>query len=416
MSRLKPSLSRCPARATTLAKPPCEIEIGLLTGCQDRPYAFGLAMALASKHVRVDVIGGDEVDSPEFHVTPKLVFLNLGGRQDQKAGLATKVGRLAKYYARLLRYAAQARPRILHILWHNKIEYFDRTALLLYYKLRGKRLAFTAHNVNQARRDSNDSLLNRLTLRLQYRLVDHIFVHTQKMKSELMQEFSVKEDAVTVIRHPLNNAFPDTATTPIQAKQWLGLTRKDKASLFFGRIAPYKNLELLLDSFQALVADEPHYRLIIAGQPKGGNEEYIERIKQRIAADFDPEKVILKLDFIPDQEAELYLKGADVLVLPYKDIFQSGVLFLAYSYGLPVIATDIGSFREEIVEGMTGFLCKADDSLALQTAVQAYFASELYKTLEQRRQDIRDYARIHHSWSAVAELTQNVYARILGGQ
>src|SRR5258708_24948111 len=60
------------------------IEIGLLTGCQDRPYAFGLAMALIAKGARVDMIGGDEEDSPELHETPNLRFLNLRGR-DRKS-------------------------------------------------------------------------------------------------------------------------------------------------------------------------------------------------------------------------------------------------------------------------------------------------------------------------------------------
>ena len=148
------------------------IEIGLLTGCQDRPYAFGLAMALVSKRVGVDVIGGDEIDSPELHVTPNLRFLNLRGNQHEKVGIAKKLSKLASYYARLMRYAARSKPRILHILWNNKIEWFDRTILMLYYKALGKKLALTAHNVNQARRDAKDSLLNRVTLRVQYRLCD----------------------------------------------------------------------------------------------------------------------------------------------------------------------------------------------------------------------------------------------------
>ena len=63
------------------------IEIGLLTGCQDRPYAFGLAMALVAKGVGVDVIGGDEIDSPELHVTPNLRFLNFRGDQHAEGRL-----------------------------------------------------------------------------------------------------------------------------------------------------------------------------------------------------------------------------------------------------------------------------------------------------------------------------------------
>jgi beta-1,4-mannosyltransferase len=111
---------------------------------------------------------------------------------------------------------------------------------MLYYRVVGKKIALTAHNVNQARRDGKDSWLNRITLRIQYRLCDHIFVHTHKMKDELCQDFGVAGKAVTVIRHPVNDAFPDTELTPAEAKRRLGLRDDEKAILFFGRIRPYK--------------------------------------------------------------------------------------------------------------------------------------------------------------------------------
>ena len=167
------------------------IEIGLLTGCQDRHYAFGLAMALASKGVLLDIIGSDEIDSPELHSTPNLRFLNFRRGQSNNANFAQKLWKLLVYYAKLIRYAARSRPKILHILWNSKLQLFDRTILMLYYKTLGKKIALTAHNVNQARRDSKDSWLNRTTLKIQYRLCDHIFVHTQKMKRELCQDFDV---------------------------------------------------------------------------------------------------------------------------------------------------------------------------------------------------------------------------------
>jgi D-inositol-3-phosphate glycosyltransferase len=390
------------------------IEIGLLTGCQDRPYAFGLAMALVSKSVGVDVIGSDDIDSPELHVTPNLRFLNFRGNQHKSTNVAEKLRKLTVYYARLIRYAARSKPRILHILWNNKIELFDRTLLMAYYKLCGKKIAFTAHNVNQARRDAKDSLLNRITLRIQYRLCDHIFVHTKKMKDELCQDFGVAEKAVTVIRHPINDAFPDTDLTPSEAKRQLGLQENEKAVLFFGRIRPYKGIEHLLAAFHPLAANHSNYRLIIAGEPKKGSEEYRNEIEQTVNTEFTPGQIIMKMRFIPDDEMEVYLKAADVLILPYKEIFQSGVLFLAYSFGLPVVATDVGSFREEIVEGRTGFLCQPGDPAELAKAIETYFASDLYKNLKVRRQEIKDYADANHSWNAVADLTRNAYSELLG--
>jgi D-inositol-3-phosphate glycosyltransferase len=391
-----------------------EQNVALLTGCKDRPYAFGLAMALISKSICVDMIGSDLEDSPELHVTPNLRFLNFRGSQKVNDKFTTKLSKLMLYYARLVRYAMRSKPAIVHILWNSKFEYFDRTLLMLYYKLLGKKIALTAHNVNQAKRDLQDSQLNRLTLKIQYRLSDHIFVHTQKMKDELCQDFAVPEKAVTIIRHAINNAFPDTALTPAEAKRQLGVREREKAILFLGRIRPYKGIEHLLAAFKHLVTRDAGYRMIIAGEPIKGSEDYLDEIRGIVSRDFSHGEIILNLQFVRDDEMELYLKAADVLVLPYKDIFQSGVLFLAYSYGLPVVATDVGSFNEEIVEGQTGFICKPGDTADLARTLETYFLSGIYKDLGTRRQEIKDYARKVHSWDAVAELTRTAYSQMLG--
>jgi glycosyltransferase involved in cell wall biosynthesis len=68
---------------------------------------------------------------------------------------------------------------------------------------------------------------------------------------------------------------------------------------------------------------------------------------------------------IPDEHTELYFKAADALILPCSHIFQSGVLVLGYDSGLPEIAADVGSLREEIVEGRTGYLFRPKDSADL---------------------------------------------------
>src|SRR2546425_6046323 len=108
-------------------------DVGLLTGCQDRPYAFGLATALAKHGVFLDVVGSDDLDSPELQASPKLRFVNLWRGRRRPGGLI-KVWNFAAYYWRLIRYAARSRPRVVHILWNNRLEYFDRTLLMLYYK------------------------------------------------------------------------------------------------------------------------------------------------------------------------------------------------------------------------------------------------------------------------------------------
>src|SRR5213078_1014177 len=138
-------------------------------------------------------------------------FLNLRGDQSSEARLLAKVLRVLSYYGKLVFYAATARPKLFHLLWNNKFELFDRTLLMLYYRMLGKKIILTVHNVNARKRDSNDSSLNRLSLRLQYNFCHHIFVHTERMRSELVSDFRIPKSKVSVIPFGINNTVPNTA-------------------------------------------------------------------------------------------------------------------------------------------------------------------------------------------------------------
>jgi glycosyltransferase involved in cell wall biosynthesis len=209
---------------------------------------------------------------------------------------------------------------------------------------------------------------------------------------------------------------PDTDLTPGQAKQRLGIKDTEKTILFFGNIGPYKGLEFLVAAFQRLASEHADYRLIIAGKLRGGAEKYWEDIRSAIGRDVNGGRVIQRIEFIPDEETELYFKAADVLALPYTQIYQSGVLFLGYSFGLPVIAADVGSLGEGVVEGRTGFLCRPRDPGELAHAIATYFESDLFKELNGRREEIRAYAKARHSWDVVGETTRIVYEKLLGRQ
>jgi D-inositol-3-phosphate glycosyltransferase len=389
-----------------------EIAVTLLTGGSDRPYVFGMTMSLISNGAVMDLIGSDELDFPEFRSKPGLNFLNLRGCNRPDVSFLKKVFRVSIYYAKLIHYAATSKPKIFHILWNNKFELFDRTLLMLYYRFLGKRVVLTAHNVNAGKRDFKDTPLNRLTLRIQYRLTHHIFVHTEKMKLELIEEFGVRGARITVIPFGINNAVPNTSLTPIDAKQRLGIRAGQKTILFFGNITPYKGLEYLVAAFRHLSTGREDYRLIIAGRPDKC-EEYWMAIREQIQESARNGQVLLRATFIPNDETELYFKAADILVLPYRHVYQSGVLVLGYSFGLPVLAADVGSLREEIVEGKTGFVFRPEDPIDLARVMEEYFASDLYADLNNRRGEIRAYATERHSWDVVGQRIMSVYAGLL---
>ena len=388
------------------------VRVALLTGGDDRPYALGMVSALAGEGVCVDFIGSDKLDAPELHNSPQINFLNLRGDQNEDAPLLRKVVRILTYYARLASYVPRSQARIFHLLWNNKFEHFDRTALMLYYRLFRKRVVFTAHNVNMRKRDGYDSWWNRMSLRVQYGLAHHIFVHTDRMKRELIADFSVPQSKVTVIPFGINNTSPVTSIAGRESRQRLGIGYDHKTLLFFGQIAPYKGLNYLIDAFADLATRDKSYRLVIAGKVKRGYADYWKKVKNTISSRGLQDRIVERIEHIPETDVEVHFKAADVLILPYTNISQSGVPFLGYSFGLPVIATDTGSLREDIVEGETGFICQPRDATDLARAVGQYFSSELFRDLERRREEIKRYANERCSWTKVAEITRKVYEKL----
>jgi D-inositol-3-phosphate glycosyltransferase len=397
---------------TRISRALSQVKVALLTGGGDKPYALGLASALTACGVEVEFIGSDEHRTPELLNNPSVRFLNLRGDQSANASSGRKIIRVLFYYLRLLKYALTAKPRLFHLLWNNKFELFDRTLLMLFYRAVGRKLALTVHNVNARERDGNDSRRNRMSLGIQYRLADRLFVHTERMKRELQSSFSVAQRKVIVIPFGINNTVPNTSLSSMEAKQRLRVEAADKALLFFGNIAPYKGLEHLVSALIQLVRSDKSYRLIIAGRLKGA-DDYWRQIRHTIGESALTPFIIQRIEYIPDEETEIFFKAADLLVLPYTHVFQSGVLFLGYSFGLPALVTDVGSLKEEIIPGETGFIAAPSDAISLASAIRQYFDSELYRKLGQRRELIKTYANERYSWSRVAAITTGIYAELL---
>jgi len=388
-----------------------DLSVSLLTGGTDKPYALGLASALAAQRVRVDFVGSNELDCPQIRAIAGLIFLNLRGDQTEQVHFGRKLIRVLIYYGRLLRYVAIAKPTVLHILWNSRFEIFDRTALMIYFRFLRKRVVLTAHNVNGAARDQRDTRVNRLTLWIQYRLCDHIFVHSDAMKKDLTLSFGVPEQRVTVIPFGINDTIPKSELLRADARRQLGMMVGDKALLFFGQIAAYKGLEYLVEAVALLAKTGNRVRLIVAGKVKRGNEGYWRSIQRTIKDSGIGDLIVQRIQFIPDEDVEIYFKAADAIVIPYVSIFQSGVPFLAFSFGLPVIATDVGSLREDVTSE-TGLLCRPKDSVDLARSISAFFKGSLHYDQDRARPLIRRLAAEKHSWQIVSERTVAVYASL----
>lgn len=389
------------------------MRVSLLTGGDDPNYAVPLAAALADRGITVEFVGNDQMEVVSSLRHARIEYLNLRGNQDPGAPLHTKAVRVIRYYLRLIHYAHRTRSRLFHILWLNKFELLDRTLLNLLYRIRGKRLILTVHNVNLRKRDSGDGWLNRVTLRAMYSFMGHLLVHTEQSKQELVAEFGVSPQKISVIPFGLNTYVPDTPLSRREARAHSGLNEHERVLLFFGQIAPYKGLDVLLEALKVLSRQGEEYRLVIAGRAKLGSQEYWKDLGSAVREHADRSRILLRDSFIPDAEVPVLFRAADVLVLPYRAIYQSGPLSLAYRFGLPVIATRVGSFETEVLQGVTGLLAEPEDPRDLARAIREYFESKLYRRLDETGRRIREIGREKYAWDRIGEMIARIYAAIL---
>jgi D-inositol-3-phosphate glycosyltransferase len=387
------------------------VRIILITGGAPH-YEAGLIAGLAGHKVDLDVIGGDDLAASPALRNPQVCFRNFYGNGGQGIARWKKALRLVAVYFKLIVHVARSDARLIHIQWPYKFVLFDRTLLNLYYKALGKKIVFTAHNIDAAARDGTQSWANRVSLRFHYQIMDHIIVHTELMKSELIRDFGVTGSMISVIPHGIMSAVPESSLDKSAARKQLGIEEESRVILAFGLIAPYKGLEYLVEALGILRRENKRFTLVVAGRIKECHD-YWKTIRASIEREDLKSDVLTHLRHIPDDEVEIFFKAADVLVMPYRGIFQSGVIFLAYRFGLPVIATDVGSLKEFVVGDKSGFICKPDDAGDLAATIDRFFAGEFFHDQEKSRRQIREHAFARYSWSGIGEQTRQVYERLL---
>lgn len=170
--------------------------------------------------------------------------------------------------------------------------------------------------------------------------------------------------------------------------------------LFFGRISRYKGIKYLLDAFINLLSTHnyPNMTLTIAGS---GNFDFDLEIYKK-----HPEIKILNEYIYPENLANLIFQSS-VVVCPYVDATQSGVVMSAFAFKKPVIATNVGGLPEMVDHEKTGFIIEPKSSQAISDAI-----SKLYNNrnlLEEMSQNIENkYFLGEKSWKATADEFINV--------
>jgi beta-1,4-mannosyltransferase len=265
---------------------------------------------------------------------------------------------------------------MLHLQWTSDVlreaqteaEAQDRAGefvgLLDAFLAAGGRLVWTVHNGLP-----HDCRFPRIEAGIEQAVADRArFVHVLNRGTidAVAEWFTIEPAKAVSIPHPhYLGSFPDFVPRD-QARYDLGLLPDEIVYAFVGAIRPYKGLDLLLDSFDAVRGGAgPARRLLVAGNASG--DPHTQDVLDRCL--LHPQ-VVLRPDWVPDGEMQYYLRAADLAVLPYTRSLNSGVLLLALSFGLPVVAPDTPA-TAEIVTAEVARTFRPDDRAALTRALAA---------------------------------------------
>lgn len=269
--------------------------------------------------------------------------LNLRGSQRSDRSAVQKAMNIIRYWVQLWRLLSSHRSLPVHVIGLFTLR-STWSALFEASVLRhvSKHFVLTVHNVLP---HNAHSFLNRQLYRLIYKLPHKLVVHTGRMAEALQTQFGVPLSKLVVMEHGIDRLAP----APLVRSQWLAhhldLPVGCKAVLFFGNVSHYKGLDILV----AALVDAPNALdavLVVAGACI--DREFRAKISPGLNYLVEQGRARWVDGFVPEERVLEYFHGSDVLVMPYRAIDQSGVVFMALATGLPVVATDVGSLAEYV--------------------------------------------------------------------
>lgn len=263
--------------------------------------------------------------------------------------------------------ANQKTADVIHLNWIHGFWKFDPNAKakslritlrnlrnFFLFKSKGYQLVWTVHNT--LAHDCNAPLVDRSFRWVLSRICSDIIVMSEYGRQEFAQMYGRTKRVHTVPHGNYIGAYANEISY-VEARQQLNIAPHKTVLLYFGQIKPYKGVNHLLAAFKQI--KNPDAVLLVAGICR--DSDFLAEIQQ--AAQSDP-RILLRLEFIKDEDIQIYMNACQWVILPYQKILNSGSALLALSFSRPVIVPQKGALTELIVDGEHGFSYAHERDLA----------------------------------------------------
>lgn len=302
---------------------------------------------------------------------------------------------------------------ILHIHWPEYalslplsrmlLHGFTLFVFSLWHRSRGGKVVWTVHNLSP--HEDRYPFLERQFYRALAHVVDGLIFLTETSRSLFQRDEKMrffKHQPATIIPHGhYLPVYPDRLSKG-EARKLLNLPPDSKVILFFGALRPYKGVEELLVAAKDFSSED--FLFLIAGRPL--SEDYKKQL-MRITGGCS--HIQFHPWHIPDEKVPLYYSAADLMVLPYKEILNSGTVFLALTFGVPVVVPRLGSLKE-LSQRYPRLVYVYDPPLTKEKVMQAIENIRLSDF--EREQEWANYLK-DNDWNKVAKQTLEFYQTVI---
>ncbi len=388
-------------------------------------YAFQLCRALAEQRLQVELItcrDWELANVPRTFEATTLFGESDVKRRPGQTGVRVRpflrLRRAFSHYGRWLRLLGYVGLRRRYdVVQLGDIRFPFDVVPIVCLRLLGVRLTDICHNVEPfavgGPRGGSFGFgsWSQPLLRLAYRQFSTVFVHYAVNRDRFLARYEVDRDRVVEIPHG-NEAILEEVASGEGAgalRADLGIGVGDPVVLLPGTLSRYKGVDTLIEALPSLLDRFPDARVVIAGHPLPDFD--LARHKSLAAALGVHDSVSWNTRYLEAQEIASWLQMAQLVALPYRQAYQSGVAHLAQTFGVPVVATRTGAFAQILEDTGSGLLVPPDDPPALAKALSGLLADD-----QLRREKARNATRAAHgpfAWSEVAGIVRRRYEELL---
>jgi D-inositol-3-phosphate glycosyltransferase len=372
----------------------------VLYGWESNPYAECTIRALLAEGALVDFVTRESsswpIEDPRCSIHP--VF---PGHRKGRSHLRMFLQEL-RALIRVACLVRETKPDVIHYQSYRMIRV--DWLLFLWFRLLGWKTVFTVHDTHSLEASAIDSFLFKSTARQ----ADLLLVHNTVSKEVIERDWGVSPQRIRLIPHGGYDDYYRPGADRGEARRHLNCRPDHFVVLTFGTVRKYKGLDYLLPAVARARERIPGLKVFLAG--RAFDQTLGERYEKMISQLGIDDVAEFLNRFIETEELERLFTAADLVVLPYVRIDQSGVLFMAYTFGKPVLVTRVGGLPELVREGRSGFVVEPRSSESLCEGLVSAWQNR--DRLEKMGACARRLVEQEYTWKRQAEITVDAYREL----